>query len=95
MSIFTDLKTSLEEAVEIKKENMEPSRITSYTIEDVKAIREDILNVSRSEFAKAMSVSVETVKSWENKRRNPSGLAAKVLHTIKDNPEFYKALEAH
>ncbi|MFV1084579.1 NadS family protein, partial [Klebsiella pneumoniae] len=85
MSFFDELKTSLEEAVEIKQGLKEPARVTRYEIADVKAIREQ-LNVSQSEMAKALGTSVDTIKSWESKRRNPTGLAAKVLATIKENP---------
>ncbi|NYY76334.1 transcriptional regulator [Escherichia coli] len=87
MSFFDELKTSLEEAVEIKQGLKEPARVTRYEIADVKAIREQ-LNVSQSEMAKALGTSVDTIKSWESKRRNPTGLAAKVLATIKENPAF-------
>lgn len=45
------MKTSLEEAVEIKQGLKEPARVTRYEIADVKAIREQ-LNVSQSEMAK-------------------------------------------
>ncbi|HAW5513532.1 TPA: helix-turn-helix domain-containing protein, partial [Escherichia coli] len=83
MSFFDELKTSLEEAVEIKQGLKEPARVTRYEIADVKAIREQ-LNVSQSEMAKALGTSVDTIKSWESKRRNPTGLAAKVLATIKE-----------
>ena len=68
------MKTSLEEAVEIKQGLKEPARVTRYEIADVKAIREQ-LNVSQSEMAKALGTSVDTIKSWESKRRNPTGLA--------------------
>ncbi|AVJ11840.1 NadS family protein [Escherichia coli] len=78
MSFFDELKTSLEEAVEIKQGLKEPARVTRYEIADVKAIREQ-LNVSQSEMAKALGTSVDTIKSWESKRRNPTGLAAKDL----------------
>ncbi len=54
------------------------SRIARHEVADVKAIRAK-LNVSQVEFAEAMGTSVDTVKSWETKRRNPTGLAAKVL----------------
>ncbi|WP_169775867.1 NadS family protein, partial [Escherichia coli] len=74
MSFFDELKTSLEEAVEIKQGLKEPARVTRYEIADVKAIREQ-LNVSQSEMAKALGTSVDTIKSWESKRRNPTGLA--------------------
>ncbi|HAN7245241.1 TPA: helix-turn-helix domain-containing protein [Escherichia coli] len=94
MSFFDELKTSLEEAVEIKQGLKEPARVTRYEIADVKAIREQ-LNVSQSEMAKALETSVDTIKSWESKRRNPTGLAAKVLATIKENPAFFRELASH
>lgn len=94
MSFFDELKTSLEEAVEIKQGLKKPARVTRYEIADVKAIREQ-LNVSQSEMAKALGTSVDTIKSWESKRRNPTGLAAKVLATIKENPDFFRELASH
>lgn len=94
MSFFDDLKTSLEEAVEIKKGVKAAASVTRYDIADVKAIREQ-LNVSQAEMAKALGTSVDTIKSWESKRRNPTGLAAKVLATIQSNPAFFHELAAH
>ena len=94
MSFFDESKTSLEEAVEIKQGLKEPARVTRYEIADVKAIREQ-LNVSQSEMAKALGTSVDTIKSWESKRRNPTGLAAKVLATIKENPALFRELASH
>jgi DNA-binding transcriptional regulator YiaG len=94
MSFFDDLKTSLEEAVDINKGIKAPARVTRYDIADVRAIREQ-LNVTQGEMAKALGTSVETIKSWEAKRRNPTGLAAKVLATIQANPAFFYALAAH
>ena len=94
MSFFDELKTSLEEAVEIKQGLKEPARVTRYESADVKAIREQ-LNVSQSEMAKALGTSVDTIKSWESKRRNPTGLAAKVLATIKETPAFFRELASH
>lgn len=91
MSIFNELKASLEEAVEIKNGTTEASRITRYKVEDVKAIRTQ-LQVSQVEFAAALGTSVDTIKSWETKRRNPTGLAAKVLGVIKDNPDLFRKL---
>jgi len=94
MNFFDDLKTSLKEAVDIKQGLTEPSRVTRYKVADVKAIREQ-LNVSQSEMAKVLGTSIDTIKSWETKRRNPTGLAAKVLATIQDNPEFFRQLAMH
>lgn len=94
MSIFDDLKSSLEEAVEIKEGRQAATRVTRYEVADVKAIRAQI-KVSQAEFALAMGTSVDTIKSWESKRRNPTGLAAKVLSAIQKNPEFYQELASH
>lgn len=94
MHFFDELKTSLEEAVDIKNGNKASSRFTRYEIADVKAIREQ-LNVSQAEMAKALGTSVDTIKSWESRRRNPTGLAAKVLATIQANPAFFYELAAH
>ena len=94
MTLFKELKSSLEEAVEIHRGRKVASRITRFEIADVKSIR-DSLQVSQAEFAKALGTSVDTIKSWESRRRNPTGLAAKVLATIQDNPSFYQELSAH
>ena len=94
MSIFDDLKNSLEEAVEIKESRQTATRVTRYEVADVKTIRAQI-NVSQREFAQTMGISVDTIKSWESKRRNPTGLAAKVLSAIQKNPEFYQELASH
>ncbi|HAY15657.1 MAG TPA: transcriptional regulator [Halomonas sp.] len=94
MSIFDELQTSLQEAVEIKKGKTQASRITRHEVADVKAIRTK-LHVSQAEFAEAMGTSVDTIKSWETKRRNPTGLAAKVLATIQNDPAFFEELASH
>ena len=94
MSIFNELKASLEEAVAIKNGDTSPVRVTRYNVADVKAIRAK-LNVSQAELAAALGTSLDTVKSWEQKRRNPTGLAAKVLATIQDDPQYFKVLAAH
>lgn len=93
MSIFNELKASLEEAVEINEGHRAPARVTTYEVEDVKAIRTQ-LKVSQVEFASALGTSVDTIKSWESKRRNPTGLAAKVLAAIRSNPDWYRELAA-
>jgi len=94
MTFFNELKASLEDAVEIKEGKKAAGRMTRYEIADVKAIREQ-LNVSQSEMAAALGTSVDTIKSWESRRRNPTGLAAKVLAVIQSNPAFFYELAAH
>lgn len=58
---------------------------------NVKALRER-LAITQAQLAQALGTSVDTIKSWESKRRNPTGFAAKVLAMIQDNPEFYRQL---
>ena len=94
MSFFDELKASLEEAVEIKNGTKAPARVTRYELADVRAIREN-LNITQSEMAKVLGTSLDTIKSWETGRRNPTGLAAKVLATTKANPKFFDELAAH
>ncbi|SFF29601.1 NadS family protein [Nitrosomonas sp. Nm166] len=94
MSVFNELKASLQEAVDIKQGVKSPCRVTRFEVADVKALRSQ-LNVSQQELATALGTSVDTIKSWENKRRNPTGLAAKVLATIQDNPKFFYELASH
>ena len=94
MSIFNELKDSLTEAVDIKQGQKAASRLTRYQVADVKALRES-LAITQAQLAEALGTSVDTIKSWESKRRNPTGMAAKVLATIQGNPEFYHQLAAH
>lgn len=94
MSIFNELKDSLAEAVDIKQGQKGASRLSRYKVADVKTLRES-LAITQAQLAQALGTSVDTIKSWESKRRNPTGLAAKVLATIQDNPEFYHQLAAH
>ncbi|MBK1641459.1 transcriptional regulator [Chromatium okenii] len=94
MSLFNDLQNSLEEAIAIQQGRQSASRVTRHEVIDVKAIRTQ-LNVSQSEFASALGTSIDTIKSWESQRRNPSGLAAKVLMTIQKKPDYFQELAAH
>uniref|UniRef100_A0A3B0MKU7 Antitoxin igA-2 n=1 Tax=Arsenophonus endosymbiont of Trialeurodes vaporariorum TaxID=235567 RepID=A0A3B0MKU7_9GAMM len=94
MSFFNELKASLEEAVDIKNGIKTPARTTRYKLADVKAIRTQ-LNVTQDEMAKALGTSLDTIKSWEAGRRNPTGLAAKVLATIQSNPKLFHDLASN
>ena len=86
--LANDILRSLEQALAISKGEMKPANVTRYEIADVQAIRAE-LNVSQKELAKAMDVSIDTVKSWEQGRRNPTGLASKVLMLLAKDPTLY------
>ncbi len=94
MSIANELKASLLEAIEIKQERKTAARVTRYELADIKLIRAG-LSVTQQEFARGLGTSVDTIKSWENGRRNPTGLAAKVLAAIQDNPSLYSEIASH
>lgn len=64
MSIFNELKASLEEAVNIQTGSIDAACVTRYAAEDIKAIRTQ-LQVSQAEFAVASGASVDTIKSKE------------------------------
>ncbi|TNC84571.1 MAG: transcriptional regulator [Thalassolituus sp.] len=85
--LFNDLLASANEMVAIEKGERAPKAedTHSYNIIDVKAIRE-ALGKSRDEFALIVGTSSETIKSWETKRRNPTGPAQKLLRLIQSNP---------
>ena len=90
-SIFADLKASLEEAVQIKNGQLEAAVVAHYDMIDVKAIRTS-LNVTQQEFADTIGSSLDTVKSWEAQRRNPTGPTAKLLIAISKQPQLYQDL---
>lgn len=85
--LFADLLESAEEMVEIEQgiRSPNPVHVHTYSTLDVKAIRESA-GVSRQELADLLCVSYDSVSSWENKRRNPSGLTRKVLSMIEHDP---------
>ncbi|GAA5218322.1 NadS family protein [Corallincola platygyrae] len=94
MDLFKELKASLEEAIEIQQENREASRVYRYELIDVKALR-NRLGVSQLQFSTALGASLDTVKSWESRRRNPTGIAAKILFAIDKNPTIFHELALH
>lgn len=93
-SIFDELYASMKEAELIAKGELKPAKVTRYEVADVKAIRSQ-LDVSQKELADAMDVSIDTVKSWEQGRRNPTGLASKVLFLLSKEPELYAKFATH
>ena len=50
------------------------------------------LNMSQSEFASLMGVSVRTIQEWEQGRRKPSGSAVALLRIVEQKPEVFLQL---
>ncbi|MFL0806560.1 MAG: type II toxin-antitoxin system MqsA family antitoxin [Oceanobacter sp.] len=50
------------------------------------------LNLSQSDFAGLMGVSVRTLQDWEQGRRNPQGPAIALLRIAEQHPEVFSDL---
>lgn len=63
--------------------------------EDIKHIREDVLQVSQKVLAESIGVSVRTVQGWEIGKSKPIGAARRLLHLMADVPEIRKVVLSH
>lgn len=52
-------------------------------------------NLSQNQFAKTIGISVNTLKSWEQGQRKPSGSAKVLLGLLAKRPELIKDLQAN
>ncbi len=84
-SDFQLLVTSLRQAGQIRRGEIAPARRFEVRSEDVKAIRAN-LDMSQSEFALMIGVSVATLQNWEQGRRSPEGPARALLQVAASNP---------
>ncbi len=87
MDLFSELEASLKQAVDIKNGKLDANRTTSVEIVDSKLIRKE-LKITQKQLSEVLNTSVDTIKSWESGRRNPSGLARKVLLVLSQNGEL-------
>ena len=101
--LFKELKESLKEAVAIAKGEKEAARRTVWGFDekgkpvvlrreaaqtpDVKVIREK-LDLSQSEFANLIKVSVRTLQNWEQGSRHPTGPAEVLLELVSKSPKI-------
>ncbi|MDZ7699386.1 MAG: NadS family protein [Deltaproteobacteria bacterium] len=82
---FEKLVASVKEAGEIKAGRKAPSRVFDIKPPEIRTVREK-LNVSQSEFALMIGVSVRTLQNWEQGRRKPDGPAKALLRIASRNP---------
>lgn len=90
-SLYDDLVTGLNQAIEIKKGNLTGRKTTltiepviEYNNEDVKRIRIDS-GMSQSVFAEYMGVSQKTVEAWEHGTNKLSGPVRRILSLMEKN----------
>ncbi|OAT32225.1 putative MerR family regulatory protein [Buttiauxella brennerae ATCC 51605] len=84
--LFARLSESMAQMNEMVEGEREPSRVTEVTATQVKAIRQ-ATGLSQAGFARLISVSVDTLKNWEQGRREPTGPAKALLRAIENDPE--------
>jgi putative transcriptional regulator len=83
---FSKLVASIKEAGQVKRGYRKASRIFEITPPSIKAIRKK-LNLSQSDFALMIGVSISTLQNWEQGRREPDGPAKALLKIASKNPE--------
>jgi putative transcriptional regulator len=83
---FDRLVTSIKQAGAIRRGRLKPSRVTEFHPADVRAIRAK-LDKSQAEFALMIGVSVATLQSWEQGRRQPDGPARALLRVAARSPK--------
>ena len=83
---FNMLVASIKEAGDIKTGEKKPKRVFEMHSPDIKAVRES-LQLSQSEFALMIGVSVRTLQNWEQGRRKPDGPAKALLRVASRNPK--------
>jgi putative transcriptional regulator len=84
--LFAELVESMREAGAIMRGEKEPSRIFVVTEPDVKSIREQY-QLSQSQFASLLGISIKTLQNWEQGRRSPRGPARVLLQVAAKHPE--------
>ncbi|BBI91029.1 helix-turn-helix domain-containing protein [Serratia symbiotica] len=84
--LFDRLKESMAQMNEIIDGERAPSREFQVSAVQVKTIRQ-ATGLSQPVFAALISVSVGTLKNWEQGRREPTGPAKALLRAIERDPQ--------
>ena len=83
--LFAELVESVREGGAILRGEKEPAQRFEIAAPDVKQIRERY-ELSQSEFAALLGVSIKTLQNWEQGRRTPHGAARVLLHVADKHP---------
>ncbi len=66
-----------------------PDEPPKYSKNQIKRIREKLLNVSQPVFAKYIGCSPSAVKKWETGENNPPPAARRLLQVLEKNPNIF------
>jgi len=83
---FEKLVASVKQAGKIKRGELKASRVIDLKPMDIREVRKK-LNLSQSEFALMIGVSLSTLQNWEQGRRRPEGPAQALLKVAASNPK--------
>jgi putative transcriptional regulator len=84
--LFTELLASVREGSAILRGEKAPARKFEIEAPDVKSIRQQY-DLSQSEFAALLGVSIKTLQNWEQGRRTPHGAARVLLQVAARHPQ--------
>jgi len=84
--LFAELIASVKQAGQIHRGESPPSRVFRLGALDVRRIRQN-LNLSQTQFAALVHVSVKTLRNWEQGTRVPGGAAAALLTALRNDPK--------
>lgn len=84
-ALFERLQSSIEQMNDIATGKREPSRTFQIDALKIKEIR-NASGLSQAKFASLISVSVDTLRNWEQGRRSPTGPAQALLRAIANDP---------
>ena len=89
--IFESIKRGLEQALEHANGHEEWATIHKPKSLDVKKLRET-LEMNENGFAHALNISVNTLRYWEQGKRQPKGPALVLLKIIAEKPDVMNIL---
>lgn len=92
--LFERLTKSMAEMNDIAEGTRKPSRVFEVDAMKIKEIRH-ASGLSQTRFAHLISVSVDTLRNWEQGRRSPTGPAKALLRAIANDPINVIAALAH
>lgn len=84
--MFQELLESVRQGGAILQGETPPSRKFVVEDVDVKGIREQF-QLSQTQFASMLGISVGTLRNWEQRRRSPEGAARVLLQVAAQHPE--------
>lgn len=84
--LFVELLESVREGGAILRGEKEAARTFIIEAPDVKGIRERY-ELSQTEFAALLGISIKTLQNWEQGRRSPRGAARVLLQVAARHPE--------